>query len=70
MNGLIGYNVKWNKLDRERQILQWHHIYVESKNYKKLVHITKRSRLTGIENKPAVISGERELGIGKTGVEG
>ena len=30
MNGPRGHYVKWNKLDKERQI--WFHLYVESKN--------------------------------------
>ena len=37
-------------------------IYVEFKNYNKLVNKTKRSRLTDIEDKLVVISGEREVG--------
>ena len=37
-----------------------HHLYVESKKYNKLVNITKKSRLTDIENKLMVTSGERE----------
>ena len=40
----------------------WYHLYVESKKYNKLVNITKRSRLTDIENKLVVTSGERERG--------
>ena len=30
MNGLGGYYTKWNKSDRERQILYDNHLYVES----------------------------------------
>ena len=31
MDGPRGYNAKWNKSDRERQIQKWFHLYVESK---------------------------------------
>ena len=41
VDGLGGYYAKWNKSDRERQIL-WCHLYVESKKYNKLVNITKK----------------------------
>ena len=34
-----------------------HHLHVESKKYNKLVNITKRSRLTGKENKLVVANG-------------
>ena len=33
-----------------------HHLYVESKKFNKLVNITKRSRVMGIENKVMVTS--------------
>ena len=45
-----------------------YHFYVESKKYNKLVNISKRNRLTDIENKLVVSSGERERGRGKIGV--
>ena len=41
---------------------------MESKKYNKLVNKTKRSRLTDIENKLVVTSGEREEGRGNVGV--
>ena len=31
MNGPGGCCAKWNKSDRETQILVWYHLYVESK---------------------------------------
>ena len=42
----------------------WYHIYVECKKYNKLVNITKRSRLTDIENKLGATSAEMERGRG------
>ena len=41
---------------------------MESKKYNKPVNITKRNRLTDIENKLVVTSGEREGGRAKIGV--
>ena len=42
---------------------------MESKKYSELVNITKnKNRLTDIENKLVVASGEREVGRGKRGV--
>ena len=43
MDGLEGHYAKSSKSDRERQIL-WDHLYVESKNYNKLVNITKKKQ--------------------------
>ena len=37
-------------------------IYVEFKNYNKLVNKTKRSRLTDIESKLVIISKEKKVG--------
>ena len=51
MDGLGGHKAKRNKPDRERQILRYH-LHVESSKYNKT-----SSRLTGTENKLAVISG-------------
>ena len=42
MNRTEGYYAKWNKSDRERQIL--YQLYVESKKYNKLVNITKQKQ--------------------------
>ena len=41
---------------------------MESKNYNKLLNITKTNTLTDIENKLAVTNGERERGRGNTGL--
>ena len=41
---------------------------MESKTYNKLVNITKKKRLTDIENKLVVTSEEREVGRGNLGV--
>ena len=41
---------------------------MESKKYNKLLNITKRNRLTDIENKLVVTTGEREGGRSKIGV--
>ena len=41
---------------------------MECKKYNKLVNITKRSRLTDIENKQGATSGEMERGRGTKGV--
>ena len=41
MDGLGGHYAKWNKSDRERQIL-YDITYVESKKHNKLVNITKK----------------------------
>ena len=46
----------------EKDKYVWYFFYVESKKYNKLVNITKRSRLTDIENKLLVTSGKREGG--------
>ena len=43
---------------------------MESRNYNKLVNITKRNRLADIENKPVVASREREESRGKIGIGG
>ena len=55
-------SAKWNKSDREKVIIVWYHLYVESEKYNKLVNIIKRSRLTDTENKLLVTSKEREGG--------
>ena len=47
----------------------WYHLYVESKKYNKLVNTTqKKGRLTDVENKLVVTSGEREGRRGNIGV--
>ena len=51
------------KYIREREIL--YSLYVESKKQNKQMNI--RNRLTDIENKLVVTSGEKEVGSGKTG---
>ena len=38
MDGLGGYNAKWNKSERKTNTV-WYHLYVESKKYNKLVKI-------------------------------
>ena len=43
---------------------------MESKKYNKLVIKEKRSKLTDIENKLVVTSGEKVVGRGKIGVGG
>ena len=50
---------KWNKSDKAHTV--WHHLYVTSKKYNKLVN-EKRSRLIDILNKLVVASGERDEG--------
>ena len=42
MDVLGGHYAKWNKSDRERQIL--YHLYVESKKYDKLVSLTEKKQ--------------------------
>ena len=38
MDGLGGYNAKWNKSERKTNTV-WYHLYVESKKYNKIVKI-------------------------------
>ena len=59
MNELGEHYAKWNKSDKAHTV--WHHLYVTSKKYNKLVN-EKRSRLIDILNKLVVASGEREEG--------
>ena len=40
MDGPGDYHTKWSKSQTENII--WYHLYVESKNYNKLVNITKK----------------------------
>ena len=44
MDGPGGHYAKWNKSDRERQILHDYHLYVKSKKYNKLVNIRKKKQ--------------------------
>ena len=55
LDGLVGYYAKWNNSDKERQILYNITLYVESKKIQQ-----NTNRLTDIENKLVVTSGERE----------
>ena len=43
MDGFGGHYAKWNKSDRERQVL-YDITYVKSKIYNKLVNITKKKQ--------------------------
>ena len=52
---------------RKTNIIRYH-LYVESEKKNKLVNTTKM-RLTDIENKRVVTSGEREVGRSKIGIE-
>jgi len=64
VDGLGGSYAKWNKSNRERQIL-YNLTYVWNlKIYNRLVNITttKENRLKDTENKPAVTTGIREEG--------
>ena len=45
MNGLGGYDAKWNNADREGHIL-WYHLNMEPKKHNKVVNITKRKKQT------------------------
>ena len=68
-DGLGGHYVKLNKSDRERQILYVIIYMWNLKKYNKLVNIQQeRSRLTDIENKLVVTSGEREGRRSEVGV--
>ena len=49
-----------SELSQKKVNTVWYHLYMESKKYNKLVNITKRSRLTDIENKLVVTSGGGE----------
>ena len=61
MDGLKGHYAKWNKSDREKQII--YQLYVEFGKLSKLLNITKSSRVINIENKlPGVTSGDRKGG--------
>ena len=64
MDGLKRYYTKWNKPDRERQILydltcMWNLKHKQISEYNK-----KEARLTDIENKLVVIRVERGRGKG------
>ena len=39
-----------SEISQKKTNTVWHHLYVESKKYNKLVTITKSNRLTGKEN--------------------
>ena len=56
MDELESYYAKWNK--SETNTVRYH-LYVEYKKYNKLVIITKKSKLTDIENKLFNSIGER-----------
>ena len=43
MDGLGGYYAKWNVRQRKINTV-WYHLYVESKNYNKLVNVTKKKQ--------------------------
>ena len=75
-NAILSFATMWMDLEgimlseiSQRKInTVWYHLYVESKKYNKLVNIKKRSRLTDIENKLMITSGEREGGRGNIGI--
>ena len=60
MDGAGGYYAKWNKVDKERQILHDSTYMWNLKIHIQQVNIKKRKRLTDIENKPVVTSGDGE----------
>ena len=64
MEGLGSHYAKWNKSDRERQIL-YDFTYMWNLNHNQLVNKTIRRRFTDIEYKVVVISWEG--GEGNTG---
>ena len=52
----------FSKMSQRKTNTGCFHLYVESKKENKLVNITKRNRLTDMENKLVVTTGEREEG--------
>ena len=60
MDGPGGYYAKWNKVDKERQILHDSTYMWNLKIHIQQVNIKKRKRLTDMENKPVVTSGDGE----------
>ena len=78
---ILPFAATWMELEgimlseiRQRKTnIVWYHLHVESKKYNKSVNKTNKqtkSRLTDIENKLVVTSGERERGRGNIGVGG
>ena len=61
MDGPKEYHTKWNKSDRERQIL-FYTTYICTLKYNKQSYIQNRNRLPDIENKHGY---QREKGVGK-----
>ena len=45
MDGPRGYYAKWNKSNRERQILLWFHLYVKSKQNEQISSVQSLSRV-------------------------
>ena len=63
------YYTKWNQSDRDRQILLWYHLYVESKKYNKTSEYIKKETDVDKENKLVITSVKREGEKGKTMIE-
>ena len=51
-------DIMLSEISQRKKNTVWYDLYVESKQYNKLVNITKSSWLTGTENKLVVTSGE------------
>ena len=60
MDGLGGYYAKWNKSDRERQILYDITYMWNLKKYNKLMNITKQKQTHRYRGQTVVPSGEGE----------
>ena len=68
MDGLGGCYAKQNSQAERETNTGLYHLDIESKNYNKLMNITKKNRFTDIDNKLVVTSGERGVGRGNIGV--
>ena len=51
-------DIMLSEISQRKKNTVWYDLYVEAKQYNKLVNITKSSWLTGTENKLVVTSGE------------
>ena len=61
VDGPRDHHTKWNKSERERQIL-WYHLYVESEIRPKWTYLWNRNRLIELEGVRAEGGGRRGMG--------
>ena len=62
-------SIMLSEISQRKTNIVCYHLYVESKKFNNVSKITKRNRLTDIENKLVVTSTEREVERGNTGIK-